>query len=147
MNSAYFSHPSLVYHTKTEEYCIALMKKELDVSEVINPFDFRGRRKKELSDRLRSSDAVVGMSVYESYPFIVWNDMDFAASLGKQVYTVTFPSERSEPIQILEGYVQGHEKLDEHKTQSLYHDIMKQSSKGLVSRLFLGKLGGRDSVF
>jgi hypothetical protein len=147
MESAYFSHPSLAYHTKTEEYCIAMIKRELAVSTIINPFDYRGRKKKDLAQRLRSADCVVGMSVYESYPFIVWNDLSYAATLGKPVYTITFPSERKDPIALVEGMIETHKELDEHETQKLYHGIMKQSSKGLVSRLFLGKLGGDGSVF
>ena len=147
MDTAYFSHPSLAYHTKTEDYCIGLMKKDLHVSSIINPFDYRGKRKRELAEKLSSSDCVVGMSVYESYPLIVWSDMDFGASLDKPVYTITFPSDRREPIAIVEGFIAGHNRLDERETQNLYHDIMKQTSKGLVSKLFLGKLGGENSVF
>ncbi len=147
MDIAYFSHPSLAYHTKTEDYCIRLIKKGLGASSIINPFDFHGKRKRELSERLASSDCVVGMSVYESYPFIVWNDMDFGASLGKPAYTITFPTDRREPIALVEGFIEGHKRLGERETQNLYHGIMKQTSKGLVTRLFLGKLGGENSVF
>ena len=145
--TAYFSHPSLAYHTPTEAFCIDLCRRELGVSKIINPYDYRGKRRRELGDALRSADLVVGMSVYESYPFLVWNDLSYARSLGKDLYTIVFPSSHSEKIRLCEGIVEGYPHLDETETDRLYADIMNRSSKGLISRMLFGKFGGRTSVF
>jgi len=140
---AYFSHPSLSYHTNTEKMAIRIMKKELSVDKVINPYDFKGRKKEKLNQMLKESDMVIGMSVYEKYPYIVWNDMEYGISLDKEVHTINFPSDRTGPMVLDEGMKDEYERLSLEDTDKLYSDIMKEDSKGLLSRLFLGKLGKR----
>ncbi|HHN81633.1 MAG TPA: hypothetical protein ENN11_03320 [Methanomicrobia archaeon] len=143
----YFSHPSLAYHTPTEEYAIRLIKDELGAKSIINPYDYRGKDKKRLGTFLESSDAVVGMSVYETYPYIVWNDLEFAQTLQKDIYTLTFPSDHKEKIELIEGIVDEFAFLDAHETDEFYNKILKRQSKGLLSTLLFGKLAKKDNVF
>jgi hypothetical protein len=143
----YFSHPSLAYHTPTEDYAIRLIKEELNATKVINPYDYRGKDKERLGTFLASSDAVVGMSVFEKYPFIVWSDLEYAQSLQKDVYTLTFPSERSEKIELLEGIVDEFAFLSADETDEFYNKLIKRQSKGLLSTLLFGKLAKKHDIF
>ncbi len=147
MKKAYFSHPSLVYHTATEDYAIRLIKHELEVTDIINPFDYRRKKRNLLSKLLEDSDILVGMSIYDQYPFIVWNDMEYGLSLDKEIYTLTFPKEKTKPIVLEKGINRSFPKLSEKETELLYHGIMKQDSKGFLASLFFGKLMKREKVF
>ncbi|HPR41667.1 MAG TPA: hypothetical protein PK718_03855 [Candidatus Methanofastidiosa archaeon] len=146
MDTAYFSHPYLTYHTDTEDIAIRILKKHLEVGNVINPYDFKGRNKEKLGEMLQGSDVVVGMSLFGKYPYIVWKDMEYGSSIGKKVYTLNFPTERTEPMELGTGFFEGYERLSVEETDQLYSDIMKEESKGIISRLFLGKLG-KKTVF
>lgn len=146
MATIYFSHPSLSYHTDTEEKAIIIMKRDLGAKKIINPYDYKRKDKEKLGQMLKDSDMVVGMSVYGSYPYIVWNDLEYGISLEKRIFTLDFPVDRASPFKLAEGVDVKYKKLSPEETDSLYKDIMKEDSKGIISTLFLGKLGKR-SVF
>jgi len=146
MLKAYFSHPSLTYHTNTEELAIRIVKKRLGIDKIINPYDFKGRKKEKLGEMLLESDIVIGMSLYEKYPYIVWNDMEYGISSEKEVYTLNVPIERSDPMELGKGFFDEYVKLSLEETDKLYSNILKEERKGIMSRLFLGKLG-KKSVF
>jgi len=146
MATIYFSHPSLSYHSDTEEKAILIMRKGLGAKSIINPYDYKRKDKDNLGQMLKDSEIVVGMSVYGNYPYIVWNDMEYGLSLEKRVYTLDFPADRASPLKLAEGMNENYNRLSPEETDNLYRDIMKEDSKGIISSLFLGKLG-KKSVF
>ncbi|MHC1604646.1 MAG: hypothetical protein ACXQTP_01560 [Candidatus Methanofastidiosia archaeon] len=147
MKYAYFSHPALSYHTHTEEASIRLIKEELKLKKVINPFDYKGRQKKELRGLLEKADVVVGLSVFEKYPFIVWNDMDYALSLKKKIFTINLPTIKTETLKLEKGFVEDYPKLSPKETEKVYKYILKEETKGAISSLFFGKLGRCKRIF
>ncbi|MBN1785985.1 MAG: hypothetical protein JW825_03195 [Candidatus Methanofastidiosa archaeon] len=135
-----------MYHTETEEKLISIIRNGLKADKVINPYDFKGKKKEALGQFLRDSDMVVGLSIYEKYPYIVWSDLEYGASLEKEIYTINFPSDRESTFVLRSGFYDEFPRLSLEETDILYSKIMKDDSKGLLSRLFFGRLG-RKTIF
>jgi hypothetical protein len=67
--------------------------------------------------------------------------MEYGLSIEKGVYTLNLPIVRSDPMELGEGFFEDYIKLSLEETDELYSGILREESKGIISRLFLGKLG------
>lgn len=136
----YFSHPTFTYHTKTERKCIKIIKKHLELDELINPADYGLRD--STKEKLKDSDAVVAMAVSKYFTYLVWNEMKIN---GKEDNFYTFMVESKKSIgPLVEGVPEEIEKLSKEKSEKFSYEITKKDYKeGFLSSL----MGSHKSRF
>ncbi len=129
----YFSHPTFTFHTKTERKCIKIIEEHLEPDELINPADFG--LKHDTKQKLKDSDAVVGMAVSEFFTYLVWKEMEIN---GKEENFYTFMVENKSSIgPLVEGVPDNIEKLSKKKSERFSYEITKKDYKeGFLSSLF-----------
>lgn len=136
----YFSHPTFIFRTDTEKYCIRMIKEDIDdVEKVVNPLEYG--LKHEVRSYIRKSDAVVGLAISGKYTFLVWNEMKEGRKWGTDLYTIRV--QNKEKIGEIEKGMPGDiRKLSKDESEQFTKELMKENKETFWS-ILLGKHNSR----
>lgn len=126
----YLAQPAILYHTRTERQCRSYLKDYFDAGKIYTPFDFRKKTRTFFEQLMAESDVIVGIIIEDVYTYPVWQDLEFAESLGKSFFTLRVVKSRGGrdlELFLLEKMVD-FEKLDWEGTQALYMEIQKRET-------------------
>lgn len=137
----YFSHPTFTFKRRTEKKCIEIIKEHMDTDKVINPADFG--LKDDMREKVKGSDAIVGMAVSNKFTFLVWNEMKLAKENNIELYTFMVKS-KSDIGPLVKGVPDNIEKLSKDESKRFAHELTKNDYRdGFLSSL----VGSRKSRF
>ncbi len=132
--SIYLAQPFILYHTPTEGMCKSYLRDYFDAGRIYTPLDFRKKEKTFFDQLMSQSDLVVGVALEEKYCYSVWQDLDYAESIRKPIFTLTVRTVIGEiggsyvNLNLIEG-MQDFEKLNWDKTRSFYRKMQKKQLK------------------
>jgi len=133
----YFIHPSITYHSRTERFCLKLIKSELgEEIEIINSGDIGIERVRRWKEDIMGIDAVVGMALEDKYTISVWTVMEYAESLKKDIYTIRI-GETS--FKWEKGILKDVKKLSLDETRKFTRDITMGDTKHAIMGLLFGR--------
>jgi hypothetical protein len=133
----YFIQPSITYHSRTERFCLELIKSELGEDiEIINPANLSVKRIKNWKEEIREIDTVVGMALEEKYVISVWTVLEYAESLKKPIYTIRIGEATSNWDK---GILKDVEKLSFEETKRFTRSISFEDGKHMFRSMIFGK--------
>jgi len=133
----YFIQPSITYHSRTERFCLKLIKSELgEDMNITNPANLSMKRIKQWKEEIKEIDTVVGLALENKYTISVWTVLEYAESLKKPIYTIkvgetTFKWD--------EGIQKDVEKLSLEETRKFTRKITLGDGKHMLRGLIFGK--------
>jgi len=133
----YLIQPSVTYHSRTERFCLKLIKSEIEGDiKIINAANLSIKRIREWKEEIKEVDIVVGLAIENKYTISVWTVLEYAESLKKPIYTIAVGEAT---FNWDEGILKDIEKLSLEETRKFTRGITWGDGKNMLKGLIFGR--------